>query len=180
MLLAHLGYLGVLVISGNALPLAIVQRLPEHFFRHHVLDSRFLRAQPHVQPLRRNELDWAATLELWIPDGVSGYTDLMSSPSLNTTSSNHALVHYAVMNVTSATRSSRKIAEMGYTQTIHASDVSMDTGGPWLMNAKSPGWGTKFGCSNRTTKTALLDLHLQQVIAPELMGLALETGQNTR
>lgn len=144
MLLVCLGYLGVLLISGNALPLAANHRPSRSFSRAHNLGFHFLRAQPNSHRLKRNEPDWAATLEQWSPDGVSGYIDLMSSPSLNSTASNHTLVQYTVTNGTSASQPFRKIAEMGYSQSIRASNVGMDTGGPWLMNAKSPGWGTEF------------------------------------
>ncbi|KAF8602898.1 hypothetical protein BDV93DRAFT_580991 [Ceratobasidium sp. AG-I] len=179
MLLARLGHLGALVISGNALPLTAKQRLPDHFLKHHIPDSRFLRAQPHVRPLRRNEPDWAATLELWIPDGVSGYIDLMSSPSLNATSSNHTLVHYAVTNGTSVTRSPNKIAEMGYTQTIQASDVGMDTSGPWLMNAKSPGWGTKFWMLKSHDKDCFAGSPLAASYISGVNGTGTGTGNGT-
>jgi hypothetical protein len=134
MLLAFLGYSGILVASSNALPILTPYRSTGVAAPNPRLSRRLCPQSKRDSSNKEN------ILERWVPDGVSGHIDLMTSTPSNSSIARQPYDPYTTIQ--SIPNPAYKIAEMGYNRAVIASNLVQDNS--YLLNAKPFGWGTKF------------------------------------
>ncbi|KAG8747311.1 hypothetical protein FRC10_001490 [Ceratobasidium sp. 414] len=130
--MALLVLVGFTILSAPsvALPIWTSYHTPEH-----PASSR----HSHYHP-KRVSGDLDEKLEPWAPNGVPGHIDLMVTGPSNQTVASHIYNPYTAIQSIPSNPTPYKIAEIGYTRSILASNKDDSR----LLNARPFGWGTKF------------------------------------